>query len=77
MDPNHLLLGPAMLFTRPADVIDDASLDDGRKRLILRQWQHDAIKSFNPCRGVASSRVLAEIMDALVELKARQTGQKR
>jgi hypothetical protein len=71
VDPERLLPNPAMAFATPADVIGDATLDNERKRLILRQWQHDAVKAANPCADAFRGPILAGIMDALIELKAK------
>jgi hypothetical protein len=55
-------------FSSPADVLGDGELDDGSKRLILRQWQHVAMKTSNPCDDPVCGPLLAEIGIALDKL---------
>jgi hypothetical protein len=62
---------PANAFTTPADLIGDTTLDREEKRLILRQWQHDAVKGPNPCADAIRGPILAGIKDALIQLKAK------
>jgi hypothetical protein len=69
MDPERLLLSPMMLYATPADVIDDASLDNETKRLLLRRWRHDAVKVVDPCR--ARGALLIQILEALKLLEER------
>jgi hypothetical protein len=59
-------------FSSPGDVLRDDGLDTVSKRLILRQWQHAAVKTINPCEDPVSGPLLAGIRDALDELDDRQ-----
>lgn len=42
MDFEQALIDPAAVFSKPADVVADASLSTERKIQILRRWEYDA-----------------------------------
>jgi hypothetical protein len=62
----------AISFATPADVLANGILDDGIKRVILRQWQRIAVTRVDPCRDAITAPLLAELGRALETLAQRR-----
>lgn len=73
MDIKKALLDPTSIFTRPEDVLAEASLSREQKIEILRRWEYDARElevADDENMGGGSPDVLDRVLDALRRLDA-------
>ena len=73
MDIKKALLDPTSVFTRPEDVLAEASLSRDQKIQILRRWEYDARElevADDENMSGGSPDVLDRVLDALRRLDA-------
>ena len=76
LDHEKALVDPQAVFGEPGKVLTHPALDAERKRKILEQWRHDAVRlSESAAENMAGGEepMLQRVNDALLELE-RQTG---
>lgn len=73
MDIKQALLDPTSVFSRPEDVLAEASLSRDQKIKILRRWEYDARElevADDENMGGGAPAILDRVLQALHQLEA-------